>query len=108
MTISETHQKINALKSLTPGAFIFVLDTTDRSFVYKSMISPDCEQRVVSLDREYGIDTLTKSSSYYSHDDNQSVVKFKRLSENVFIGVCTPISNFAKDVIAKVEEFLKK
>jgi len=88
MVISKTHQKINMLKDIVPGGFVFVLDTTDRTFLFKSKESPDCEQRVISLDKVYGIDVLTKERDCYTHEDDTSVVKLSRIGQNTFIGLC--------------------
>ncbi|MEQ8906292.1 hypothetical protein [Ekhidna sp.] len=90
MIISEAHQKINALRELVPEGFVFIIDTTDRSFVYKSKESSDCEQRVISLDMDHGIDKLTKSVDFYLHEDETSNVKLSRIAQNTFIGVCVP------------------
>lgn len=90
MIISEAHQKVNILRELVPEGFVFIIDTTDRSFVYKSKESPDCEQRIISLDIIQGIDKLTRSVDFYIHQDDTSYVKFSRIAQNTFIGVCVP------------------
>lgn len=107
MVISETHQKINTLKGLVPGGFVFVLDTTDRSFLFKSKKSPDCEQRVISLDKIYGIDTLTKGSNYYHHEDDTSLVKISKIGDNTFLGLCAPKKNISEDQWERAEDFLR-
>ena len=92
MVIARTHQKIDALRELVPDGFVFVIDTTDRSFLFKSKQSPDCEQRVISLDKMYGIDYLTKNANYYNHEDDTCIVKLSRIGQNTFIGLCAPIN----------------
>lgn len=95
MVISKTHQKIDTLRSLVPGGFVFILDTTDRSFLFKSKESPDCEQRVISLDIIHGIDALTRSTDYYNHEDDTSIVKLSKISQNTFIGLCAPRKKYS-------------
>lgn len=106
MVISKTHQKINTLRDLVPGSFVFILDTTDRSFLFKSKESPDCEQRVISLDKIHGIDTLTRSSDYYNHEDDTSVLKLNRIGQNTFIGLCAPKKNYSEEQWSLVSECL--
>lgn len=107
MIISETHQRINTLKGLVPRGFVFVLDTTDRSFLYKSKESPDCEQRVISLDKVYGIDTLTKAANFYHHEDDTSLVKISRIGDNTFLGLCAPKGTIPKDQWDRAEDYLR-
>ena len=107
MIISNTHQKINALKKIVPGGFVFVLDTTDRSFVYKCSNNPAFEQQVISLDKIHGIDTLTKFNDYYSHEDEQAVVKLKRIGQNTFMGLCASKSKISEDQWEDADSYLK-
>ncbi|WP_420576054.1 hypothetical protein [Ekhidna sp.] len=106
MVISKTHQKINTLRDLVPDSFVFILDTTDRSFLFKSKESPDCEQRVISLDKIYGIDTLTRSNDYYNHEDDTSMLKLSRIGQNTFMGLCAPKENYSEEQWGLVSECL--
>ncbi|MEQ9465927.1 MAG: hypothetical protein RLN88_00875 [Ekhidna sp.] len=108
MIIHDTHQKINALKELIPGGFVFVLDTTDRSFVFKSGPDIQCEQRVISLDRVHGIDTLTKFTDFYSFEDDTSYVKLRRISENTFIGLCGDKEEFSAEQWSGADDYLQR
>lgn len=107
MVISNTHQKIDALKKMVPGGFVFVMDTTDRSFVYKSANNLDYEEQIISLDRTLGIDTLTKFTDFYSHEDDQSIVKLKRIDQNTFIGLCAAKRKFSSDQLNSADNYLK-
>lgn len=107
MVISNTHQRIDALKRIVPGGFVFVMDTTDRSFVYKCSENPDFEQQVISLDKIHGIDTLTKFTDYYSHEDSGSIVKLKRIGENTFMGLCAAKSKLSEEEWDSAENYLK-
>ncbi|WP_370090006.1 hypothetical protein [Ekhidna sp.] len=106
MVISDTHQKVNALRELAPDSFVFILDTTDRSFLFKSKESPDCEQRVISLDKVHGIDKLTKTTNYYHHQDDTSDVKISRISQNTYIGLCAQQKQYTADQMEMVKECL--
>ncbi len=107
MIISNTHQVIDALKKMVPGGFVFVMDTTDRSFVYKSSDHNHFEQQVISLDRVHGIDTLTKSTDFYSHDDETSVVKLKRIGQNTFMGLCASKNKLSEDEWGHADDFFQ-
>lgn len=106
MVIAKTHQKINTLRDIVPGSFVFILDTTDRSFLFKSKESPDCEQRVISLDSIHGIDALTKSTDFYNHEDDTSIVKLSRIGQNTFMGLCAPRKNYSEEQWALANECL--
>ncbi|MEP1035272.1 hypothetical protein [Ekhidna sp.] len=107
MIISNTHQIINALKKMVPGGFVFVMDTTDRSFVYKCSSNPTYEQQVISLDKIHGIDTLTKFTDFYSHEDEKSIVKLKRIGQNTFMGLCASKHKFSEDQWNAADSFLQ-
>lgn len=107
MIISNTHQVIDALKKMVPGGFVFVMDTTDRSFVYKSSDNPYYEQQVISLDRIHGIDTLTKSTDFYSHENEKSIVKLKRIGQNTFMGLCASKNKLSEDEWDNADSYLK-
>lgn len=108
MVISNTHQIINALKKMVPGGFVFVMDTTDRSFVYKCSNNPTFEQQVISLDKNHGIDTLTKLTDFYSHEDEQSIVKLKRIGQNTFMGLCASKSKVSESQWNIADSFLSQ
>ena len=103
MIISNTHQVIDALKRMVPGGFVFVMDTTDRSFVYKSSNNPTFEQEVISLDKTYGIDRLTKLTDFYSYEDDKSILKLKRIGQNTFMGLCASKHMLSADELKKTE-----
>ena len=107
MIISNTHQIIDALKKIVPGGFVFVMDTTDRSFVYKCSDNPDFEQQVISLDKMHGIDKLTRSTDFYSHEDSGSIVKLKRIGQNTFMGLCATKEKISEDDWNSAESYLK-
>ncbi len=107
MIISNTHQIIDALKKIVPGGFVFVMDTTDRSFVYKCSNNPNFEQQVISLDKIHGIDTLTKYTDFYTHEDDKSVVKLKRIGQNTYMGLCASKNKLSEDDWSNAEQYLK-
>jgi hypothetical protein len=88
MIISEVQHIIKILEKSLPKSFIFVLDTTDRSFIYKSVDRHDCSKEVVRIDQEYGIDKLTKGLDSYTFEENNNALILKKLSANSFLGVC--------------------
>ncbi len=106
MVIYDTHQKIDALKEMLPGGFVFVLDTTDRSFVYKSTISPNCEQKVIALDKVHGIDRLTKTSNQFAHNDVDGLIKIHRIGQNTYIGFCAPSGKYSESQTESADRLL--
>lgn len=93
---------------MVPGSLVFVLDTTDRSFVYKCSNKPAYEQQVISLDKVHGIDTLTKFSDYYSHEDDNSIVKLKRIGQNTFMGLCASKGKLSEDQMNFADNYLNR
>ncbi len=108
MIISNTHQTINALKKIVPGGLVFVLDTTDRSFVYKCSDKPMYEEQVMSLDRIHGIDVLTKFNDFYTHEGEKSIVKLKRIGQNTFMGLCASRHKLSADQMDFADNYLSQ
>ena len=107
MIIQEAYDKISLLKKVLPKAFVFVIDTTDRSFLYKSEEFTICEQTVLSIDASLGIDKLSKKSGYHLNNHDFSLFGFKNIGTNTYLGFCLPKKNqevndhiLAKDLIA--------
>lgn len=107
MIISNTHQVIDALKKMVPGGFVFVMDTTDRTFVYKSSDNPDYEQQVISLDKVHGIDTLTKFTDFYEHSDERSILKLRRIGQNTYLGLCAHKDILSEDQWSYTDRYFK-
>ncbi|SNT18400.1 hypothetical protein SAMN05421640_2714 [Ekhidna lutea] len=107
MVIFNTHQKIDALRKIMPGGLIFVLDTTDRSFVYKSMESPNCEQLVFSVDKIYGVDNLTRETDFHSHEDESASIKFQKIGGNTYLGVCAPKEAYSEYQLKSVDDYFR-
>ena len=108
MIVNNTHQKIDALKEIMPVGFVFVLDTTDRSFIYKSKASPNQEQFVLSLDKMKGFDAQTKSDTFFSYQDDDQVLKLQKIGGNTFLGVCAPKVSFTEDKLSLTDAFISK
>ena len=86
--ITEAHYKISTLRTIIPDEFLFILDITDRSFIYKSKECPKSEYQVMSLDSIYGLDKLTQDSDFYSYEKEEEIIKIHKISSNTFLGVC--------------------
>ncbi|WP_425392739.1 hypothetical protein [Ekhidna sp.] len=106
MIVNSTHQKIDALRKIMPDGFVFVLDTTDRSFLYKSKNSPDCEQVVISLDKIQGIDLLTKNRSAYTYQGDNQIIKLQRIGGHTFLGICAPKNSFSEDRLSLADNYI--
>ena len=90
MVIQEAYDKISSLKKALPKAFIFVIDTTYRSFLYKSEEFSTCENSVLAFDATQGIDKLSRSEGYHLNDHDSSLVGFKNIGANTYLGFCLP------------------
>jgi len=90
MVIQEAYDKISSLKKALPKAFIFVIDTTDRSFLYKSEEFSTCENAVIALDAAEGIDNLSRTDGYHLNHHDSSLVGFKNIASNTYLGFCLP------------------
>ena len=77
---------INAINAIIPGSFIFVLDSTDRTFIYKSS---DCKQAmdiIVEVDQHKGLESLFATSPFYTVDSESYFYMIKRISSHTFSG----------------------
>ena len=89
-----------------PDAFVFVIDTIDRSFLYKSTDYFASEDRIVRLDQNHGIDALLRKNGYYINRHDYNLVGLKNIGTNTCIGFCMPDHlseganvSFAKSII---------
>lgn len=55
MIISKVQHAIDSLEHALSEGFIFVLDTTDRSFMYKSVGRPDRSEAIIQIDQIHGL-----------------------------------------------------
>ena len=88
--ITEAHYKISTLRSIIPDEFLFILDITDRSFLYKSKDCPKSEEYLINLDSCHGLDKLTENSDFYSYEKEEEVIKIQKIHNNTFLGICAP------------------
>lgn len=78
--------QINALNAIIPDSFIFVLDSTDRSFIYKSKECGVAVNEIHSLDRNIGIEDLFINSEYYNSDNESYAYMIRKVSSHTFLG----------------------
>ena len=90
MVIQDAHKTINALRQALPGSFVFVLDTTDRSFIYKSRSHEECQQVIIGLDKNFGINILSRDEGYYLETFEDFSIGFRMIGSNTFVGFCMP------------------
>ena len=89
MVIHDAHQAISALKKVLPESFVFVLDTTDRSFIYRSVVSKELELSIIDFDRSHGIDVLSRKSQVYINKHGENTIGFKSIGSNTYLGFCS-------------------
>ncbi|WP_421763253.1 hypothetical protein [Ekhidna sp.] len=108
MIVYSTHQKIDAIRKILPEGFVFVLDTTDRSFIYKSKNDYKSEELVFSIDKFFGIDNLTKNKDFYTHEIENSIVKLLKMAKNTFLGVCVDKETYNENQVIKTDQYFNR
>ncbi len=93
--ITGAHHKISTLRNILPGGFLFILDITDRSFLYKSKECKKSEDQIMSLEVIHGLDKLTRDADLYSHENEDEIIKIHKISNNTFLGLCAPKNNYS-------------
>jgi len=88
MLIDHTEKVVTSLTTLLPGAFVFVIDTMDRSFLFKSGNTNDCQSIVLQLDNEIGIKNIVKNEGRLLTDYCSMEIGIRYLSSNTFVGYC--------------------
>lgn len=114
MVIQRANQTINELRHALPKGFVFVLDTTDRSFIYKSANFIDLEQKIVAIDKNLGIDQLTRQTGYHLNHHDGDLVGLKSIESNTYVGFCLPKESLpnhnrllAETILTKKQEVLR-
>jgi len=100
--------QINALNTIIPDSFIFILDCTDRSFIYKSSDCAAAINEILSLDKSKGIDNLFDSSEYYNSESASHSYMIKKLSSHTFLGFFVLKEKFSEQSIKDAKEFFLK
>ncbi|MEQ9402946.1 MAG: hypothetical protein RIM99_05120 [Cyclobacteriaceae bacterium] len=100
--------QINALSAIIPDSFIFVLDSTDRSFIYKSSDCPIAIEEIISVDKRQGIDNLFQDSEIYNSEEDEHLYMIKKLSSHTFLGFFVLKNKFSLSRIKNAQEFFQK
>jgi len=106
MVIHEAQKAVNSLIKVLPEAFVFVLDTTDRSFLFKSIDNEACEESVIRLDQTHGIDKLSRDGYHFGHQEC-SFIGVKNISINTYLGFCLSKAEVERANTLSAEEILK-
>lgn len=97
--------QIDALNAIIPDSFIFVLDSTDRSFLFQSSDCPIAIQEIFSIDKLEGIESLFQNSDFYDSDTSEHVYMIKKLSSHTFLGFFVLKEKFSMISIKNAQEF---
>lgn len=92
---------INAINAIIPGSFIFVLDSTDRTFLYKSSDCKEAMDIIVEVDQHKGLESLFSHSRFYSNDCENYFYMIKKISSHTFSGFFALKNKFA---IPRIED----
>ena len=88
MLIDTTHEAITKLSRILPKAFVFVIDTTDRTFLFKSSEHAECQAMILRLDQDMGIDRIVKDQGYAIKSFHSQEVGLRSLGTNTYVGYC--------------------
>ena len=108
MVISEVQHIIDSLEHKFPKSFIFVLDSTDRSFMYKSSNRHDCSEEIVRIDQQYGIDQLMSGLTFFMHREKSNRLLLKKVDDNSFLGACFLSKEYDDELLMRAKEILIK
>lgn len=106
MIISEVQLKIDSLELALPRSFTFVLDTTDRTFIYKSVDRKECVDKVLELDRVECIDRLMKDIDFFEWAEGQAILFLRKLSQNTFLGICSHLDEYDSNQLNKAKSII--
>lgn len=88
MFIQKTHRAVSTLSRLLPDAFVFVIDTTDRTFLFKSSEKEECQSILLKLDEDMGIDKLMNNQGHCFKNFCSREIGIKYLGTNTYVGFC--------------------
>lgn len=108
MIISEIQHAIDMLEHELPMGFVFLLDTTDRSFIYKSTNRHDCSQEIVKIDQQLGIDKLMSGLVFFTIEEKNKILILKKIDPNSFLGVCMLYNESNDEIISRAKKILMK
>lgn len=97
--------QINALNAIIPDSFIFVMDSTDRSFIYKSSDCLNAVEEIVSLDKKIGMDNLFDTTDYYNSNTSEHFYIIRRMSSHTFLGFFASKHKFSDEKIKNAKEY---
>ena len=96
---------INALNAIIPDSFIFILDSTDRSFIYQSSDCPLAVGEILALDQQKGIENIFDVTEFYDTDNSDHFYMIKRISAHTFLGFFVLKEKFSQFRISKAKEY---
>lgn len=104
MLIETTHQAITKLSRILPKAFVFVIDTTDRTFLFKSNENPESQAMILKLDQDMGIDKLVKKQGYTIQNFCSREVGIRSIGINTYVGYCLEDSATAYQSLSHAQQ----
>ena len=99
MLIHNTDRVVTSLSKLLPDAFVFVIDTTDRTFLFKSSEKSPCQKAILQLDTEIGIDNAAKADGHFVRSFYSREIGMKSLATNTFVGYCVASPDACPDAL---------
>lgn len=97
--------QINALHAIVPDSFIFVLDSIDGSFIYKSSDCSKAIERITSLDRSNAIENLINSTGVFYEDSDRYSCIIRKLESDAFLGIFVLKEKYSENSIKSAKDY---
>ncbi len=106
MLIQKTHQTISALSRVVPDAFLFVIDTTDRTFLFKSKNKLTYQEMIVQFDEDFGINKTVDEKGHHFDNYNSKFLGFKNIGTNTYLGFCLDHLGVEEQVMNQAQQLV--
>lgn len=106
MIISKVQHTIDSLEHALSKGFIFILDTTDRSFIYKSFGRLDYSDNIVKIDHSYGIDQIMSNKLFHVHKEMDDRLLLKKIETHSFLGIFFTSKEYNSEILNRASNIL--
>ncbi len=96
---------IKALNAIIPDSFIFILDSTDRTFIYKSSDCTEAMDEILRLEKEHGIENVVDNKKVYNQESMDHFCMIRQLSGHTFLGFFVLKEKISDFRINKAQEY---
>ena len=104
MLIHDSDRVVRSLSKILPNAFVFVIDTTDRTFLFKSDDKIQCQNLILKLDTELGIDKTAEKDGHFFKNFCSREIGMKSLAANTFVGYCLETPTVSEQALSHARD----